>query len=53
MNNVIEFKGRTNNLIENKLKRFNELKIKNFNDSFIGNEEDEFNDLAKWLKIHI
>lgn len=52
MNNVIEFKSRTSSLLEKKLKRFNQLKIKNFEDSFIENEENEFNELAKWLQIH-
>ena len=52
MNNVIEFKSKTSNLLEKKLKRFNELKIKNFEDSFIGNEEKEFNEIAEWLRIH-
>ena len=52
MNNVIEFKSRTSNLFEKKLRRFNELKIKNFEDSFIGNDENEFNELAEWLKMH-
>ena len=53
MNNVIEFKSGTSNVIDKKLKRFNELKVKNFEDSFIGNEENEFNELEHWLKIHI
>ena len=52
MNNVIEFKSKTSNLLEKKLKRFNELKVKNFNDSFVNNEENEFNQLVEWLKIH-
>lgn len=53
MSNVIEFKSRTSSLYNKKYARFNELKIKNFEDSFIGNEENEFNELAKWLTIII
>ena len=52
MNNVIEFKSRTSNIFEKKLRRFNELKIKYFEDAFIGNDENEFNELGVWLKIH-
>ena len=49
---VIEFKSRTSNMLEKKLKRFNELKVKYFEDAFIDNDENEFNELEKWLKIH-
>lgn len=52
MNNVIQFKSRTSSLLQKKLRRFNELKIKYFEDAFIENDEDEFNKLAEWLKIH-
>ena len=50
---VIQFKSGTSNVYNKKLKRFNELKIKYFEDAFIGNDENEFNELEKWLKIHI
>ena len=40
MNNVIEFTTKTSNLLEKKLKRFNELKVKYFEDAFIGNDEN-------------
>lgn len=49
---IIQFKSGTSNIIEKKLKRFNELKIKYFEDAFIGNDENEFNELEDWLKIH-
>ena len=49
---VIQFKSGTSNVYNKKLRRFNELKIKYFEDAFIGNDENEFNELAEWLKIH-
>ena len=49
---VLEFKTKKEGILQKKLKRFDELKVKNFEDAFIGNEEDEFNELAEWLKIH-
>ena len=49
---VIEFKRGTSSLCNKKLKRYEELKVKNFQDSFMGNEENEYNELEKWLKIH-
>ena len=49
---LLEFKTKKEGMLQKKLKRFDELKVKNFQDSFIGNEENEFNELEKWLKIH-
>ena len=49
---LLEFKTKKEGILQKKLKRFDELKVKNFEDAFIGNEEDEFNELAEWLKIH-
>ena len=49
---VLEFKTKQEGVLQKKKKRYEELKVKNFQDSFIGNEENEFNELEKWLKIH-
>ena len=49
---LLEFKTKKEGILQKKKKRYEELKVKNFQDSFIGNEEDEFNELAEWLKIH-
>ena len=49
---VLEFKTKKEGVLQKKKKRYEELKVKNFQDSFIGNEENEFNELEKWLKIH-
>ena len=49
---VLEFKTKKEWVLQKKKKRYEELKVKNFQDSFIGNEENEFNELEKWLKIH-
>ena len=49
---LLEFKTKKEGILQKKKKRYEELKVKNFQDSFIGNEENEFNELEKWLKIH-
>ena len=49
---LLEFKTKKEGVLQKKKKRYEELKVKNFQDSFIGNEENEFNELEKWLKIH-
>lgn len=53
MSNVIEFKSRSNEVIEMHLIRFNQLKVKNFNGTLEGNEVIEFDKECEWLKIHI
>jgi hypothetical protein len=53
MNNVIEFKSRSNEVIEMKLIRFNQLKVKNFSGTLEEYEEKEFDNISKWLKVHI
>ena len=53
MNNVIEFKSRTSNLLEKKYARFDVLKSKEFSDILTPSEEKEYNDLDRWFEIHI
>ena len=53
MNNVIEFKSRTSNMLEKKYARFDVLKGKEFSDILTPSEEKEYNELDKWFEIHI
>jgi len=53
MSNVIEFKSRSNDIIETHLIRFYQLKVKNFSGTLEDNEIIEFDKECEWLKIHI
>jgi hypothetical protein len=52
MNKVIEFKSRTNNLYDKKLKRKEYLSSRIFSQNITDDEERELNELCKWLEIH-
>ena len=49
---IIEFKSNKTNIINKKLKRFNDLKVKNFSGILTDSEEIELDETEKWLKIH-
>lgn len=49
---VIEFNTSRNKIVDNKLKRFEQLKIGYFNQSLSDSEEMELNEIESWLKIH-
>jgi hypothetical protein len=49
---VVEFRASKNKLLESKLYRFNQLKIGYFEQNLSETEENELNEIEKWLKIH-
>jgi sialic acid synthase SpsE len=49
---IIEFKSRSNEVVEKHLARYNQLKGWDFSGILDDNEIKEMNDEQEWLKIH-
>ena len=49
---VLEFITNKEYILQQKLDRFNKLKVKLFMDCLDASEENEMNNIQKWLKIH-